>query len=188
MLIRLSLLIGARSCPAETFMVNIRPRYHLKCPLFVLYYCPTFTQILVLLYLKSFCGFFFNLPLLSFVSLCLCFFFFFFSCFDAIVFLLLLLMRSYGMGLRRLGVTYPVSFLSRLVSIPSRPYFMPCIDAKNKQTNYPTYELPKQKNTFLNTYSLVIIIIMWQYHYYYYYYYYYYFRRLGVRLSGNRCP
>ena len=67
---------------------------------------------------------------------------------------------------------------------------MPCIDAKNKQTNYPTYEQPKQKNTFLNTYSLVIIIIMWQYHYYYfyYYYYYYYFRRLGVRLSGNRCP
>ena len=124
---------------------------------------------------------------------CACAFFFFFSCFDAIVFLLLLLMRSYGMGLRRLGVTYPVSFLSRLVSIASRPYFMPCIDAKNKQTNYPTYELPKQKNTFLNTYSLVIIIIMWQYHYYYYYYYYYYhyyyyFRRLGVRLSGNRCP
>ena len=37
---------------------------------------------------------------------------------------------------------------------------MPCIDAKNKQTNYPTYELPKQKNTFLNTYSLVIIIII----------------------------
>ena len=166
-------------------MVNIRPRYHLKCPLFVLYFCLTCTQILVVLYLKSFCVIFlkFAVVFVCFVVLVL-----FFPCFDSIVFLLLLLMRSYGMGLRRLGVTYPVSFLSRLVSIPSRPYFMPCIDAKNKQTNYPTYELPKQKNTFLNTYSLVIIIIMWQYHYYYYYYYYYYFRRLGVRLSGNRCP
>ena len=112
---------------------------------------------------------------------------FWFNCFFVVV-----VDAKLWYGPKETGVTYPVSFLSRLVSIPSRPYFMPCIDAKNKQTNYPTYELPKQKNTFLNTYSLVIIIIMWQciiimwqYHYYYYYYY---FCRLGVRLSGNRCP
>ena len=139
-------------------MVNIRPRYHLKCPLFVLYFCPTFTQLLVLLYLKSFCGFFLNLPLLSFVSLYLCFSFFFMflcNCFFVVV-----VDAKLWYGPKETGVMYPVSFLSRLVSIPSRPYFMPCIDAKNKQTNYPTYELPKQKNTFLNTYSLVIIIII----------------------------
>ena len=80
---------------------------------------------------------------------------FWFNCFFVVV-----VDAKLWYGPKETGVTYPVSFLSRLVSIPSRPYFMPCIDAKNKQTNYPTYELPKQKNTFLNTYSLVIIIII----------------------------
>ena len=114
MLIRLSLLIGARSCPAETFMVNIRPRYHLKCPLFFLYFCPTFTQILVVLYLKSFCGFFFNLPLLSFVSLCLCFFFFF-SCFDAIVFVVVVVDAKLWYGPKETGGN-----ISCLVLVSSR--------------------------------------------------------------------
>ena len=155
-MIRLSLLIGARSCPAETFMVNIRPRYHLKCPLFVLYFCPTCTQILVVLYLKSFCVFFLICRCYRlFRGACAFFPMFWFNCFFVVV-----VDAKLWYGPKETGVTYPVSFLSRLVSIPSRPYFMPCIDAKNKQTNYPTYELPKQKNTFLNTYSLVIIIII----------------------------
>ena len=148
MLIRLSLLIGARSCPAETFMVNIRPRYHLKCPLFVLYFCPTCTpctQILVVLYLKSFCVIFFKFAV---VVVCFVVLVLFFPCFDSVVLLLLLLMRSYGMGLRRLGVTYPVSFLSRLVSIPSRPYFMPCIDAKKKTNKLSNLRTTQTKKHF----------------------------------------
>ena len=143
MLIRLFLLIGARSCPAETFMVNIRPRYHLQCPLFVLYFCPTFTQISVVLYLKSFCGFFFNLPLLSFVSLCLCFFF---SCFDAIVFVVVVVDAKLWYGPKETGgnVSCLVLVSSRLNPFSAILHAMyRCKKQTNKLSNLRTTQTKK---------------------------------------------